>query len=397
MDNAVADREIIQDIARKDREARLAIEREFEAAHPPKPHFEFVTAVDLATRDCRVDYLIPGWLCKSQPCVLAGPKKCLKTNVVIDLAVSLATKHKFLGKFHVEERTPTLVMSGESGAATIQETYRRIAWSKNWAIDRITDLYFSFDVPSIADDAQIGEVKKFCIENDIGCLVIDPAYLAMSGIGDSASNLFAVGKQLSKLTDLANSTGATIVLIHHTSKGRMQYENPPELDDIAWAGFPEWARQWILLGRRGRYDPEQPGYHELWATAGGSAGHSSGWALNISEGCIDDDGGRRWDVEILSTAEARYEAAQAANEAKDEAAEQKKLSMLNNRREQILAAFRRHKEGASKTTIRDSARVNSTNFQPILDQLMDEGIVEEFKASNGRMHYRITNRTTGQP
>jgi hypothetical protein len=242
----------------------------------------------------------------------------------------------------------------------------------------------------------MAEVKRFITDNNIGCVIIDPTYLAMSGLGDSDSNLFAVGNQLRGLTNLSSETGATVILVHHTSKRSLQYDNPPELDDIAWAGFSEWARQWILLGRRKRYDPEHEGHHELWVTAGGSAGHSQGWALNIDEGSIDDDGGRRWDVECISTKKARYDATQAAADDKEYSAEQKRLGTFNARKEKVLAAFDRHPEGTFKTTIRESAGLSSANLQPILECLMDEGTIEETKNKAGKIIYRPTSRTGGQ-
>lgn len=396
MVEAISDRQINNAVHRSDREAADAMAREYDEAHPPESNFEFISAAELSQRDCQVDYLINGWLTRGQPCILAGPKKCLKTNFVIDLGISLATKHKLLGKFYVTDSAPTLIMSGESGAATIKETVRRVGLSKGWTPDRIPDLHFSFDVPQIVNVEHIAEIKKFIDDNGIECLIIDPTYLAMSGLGDNASNLFAVGNQLRRLTDLSSETGATVILVHHTSKGRMQYENPPELDDIAWAGFPEFARQWILLGRRKRYDPDEVGHHELWITAGGSAGHSQGWALNIDEGSIDDEGGRRWDVEVISTKQARYEAAEAAAEARDDSAEQNRQATIERRRERVLLAFERYPDGAAKTSIRNSSGMSSTVFQPVLDQLIDDGTVEQYESETSKTHYRVTIGTTGQ-
>ena len=93
-----------------------------------------------------------------------------------------------------------------------------------------------------------------------------------------------MGAKLSGLTKLGQETGCTIILCHHTrknQKGPMDLFEPAELEDIAWAGFPEWARQWLLLSRRRKYDPEQGGHHELWLNVGGSAGHSGLWGVKL--------------------------------------------------------------------------------------------------------------------
>lgn len=107
------------------------------------------------------------------------------------------------------------------------------------------------------------------------------------------------------LSRMAQDEGVTPIILHHLVKGMAVTDSPPELESIAFAGFQEWARQWMLLSRREKYDPDHAGHHELWFMAGGSAGHSVGHALNIEEGNRNDRGGRRWDVEVLSIAEAR--------------------------------------------------------------------------------------------
>lgn len=59
--------------------------------------FERISAAELATGRFDLTYLIDGVLVKDQPAGLVAPKKSLKTNISIDLAVSLATGGRFLG------------------------------------------------------------------------------------------------------------------------------------------------------------------------------------------------------------------------------------------------------------------------------------------------------------
>ena len=112
------------------------------------------------------------------------------------------------------------------------------------------------------------------------CLIIDPAYLAIEN--GSSRGLFAMGELLRPLADLCEATGCAVLLVHHAKRSH-KLGTVPTLDDIAWSGFAEFSAQWLLVSRRGPYDPAT-GHHELWLSEGGRAGHHGLWALDVDEG-----------------------------------------------------------------------------------------------------------------
>jgi RecA-family ATPase len=107
-------------------EARAKLRAIEQAAGEDQQPFTRITAAELATGKFDLTYLIDGVLVKDQPAGLVAPKKSLKTNIGVDLAISLATGGRFLGYFRVAEPKQMAMFSGESGMATIQESALRI-------------------------------------------------------------------------------------------------------------------------------------------------------------------------------------------------------------------------------------------------------------------------------
>lgn len=70
--------------------------------------------------------------------------------------------------------------------------------------------------------------------------------------GDNASNLFAMGELLDSVGQVFEDCGATLVLLHHSPK-HIPPGDPLQLDNLAFAGFAEFAAGWILLNRHPRH------------------------------------------------------------------------------------------------------------------------------------------------
>lgn len=349
----------------------------------PQIEFKALTSAELDAADCVTEYLIEGLFVRGEPGGIFASKKSLKTNTAIDLALSLSIGGRFLNRFQVERAVRVALLSGESGQPTIQETARRIARSKGRVLKDFPGALWGFDVPNLASPPHIGAIQRFITSNEIEVLILDPAYLMMP-IGDSAANLFEVGALLKELSMLGAATGATILIIHHTRKNIINPFEPPELENIAWAGFQEWVRQWLLMGRRQKYDPDQGGSHKLWLASGGSAGHSGLWGVDIEEGTRQDTGGRRWDVQVVRASEARTEARQSIDEQRAAAKQTKQAQTLEANREKIRNVLRKRPNGESKSEIRDTAGLHSKQFAPALQALVDAGEIESCEVVKGK-------------
>ncbi len=233
-----------------------------------------ISCAELDSTDYRLEYLIDNTLVAGQPCGLAGCKKTLKTSLLIDLGIALAMGGCFLGKLRVNRACRVGVMSGENGLATIQETARRICDAAGYRLADIGGLVFSDELPTFGSIDHQEAVERFISNDELEVLMIDPAYLCMPGA--DASNYFVQGELLRGMGETCAACGCMMVLAAHNRKNRANSFAVPELEDIAWAGFQEYFRQWLLVGRREQYKPGT-GSHRLWLNVGGSAGHSKLW------------------------------------------------------------------------------------------------------------------------
>ena len=332
----------------------------------PEPiKYERVTSAQLDATEYHIEYLIDGVLVAGQPCIVAGGKKNLKTSLIIDMAVSLSVGGFFLGKLPVSRACRVLVMSGESGLPTLQETARRIAKQAGHRLGNLDNLIWSPDLPRFGDLLHMDAFETCLMEDEIEVVFVDPAYMAMPG-GD-ASNLFIQGALLQSATRICQRMGCTLVLAHHTKRGgRADLFAPPELEDIAWAGFQEWARQWLLLNRREKYEPGS-GFHRLWLSVGGSAGHSSLWGLDIAEGVYNGQSERYWQVDMLKSEDVRDDAEGRRESAKVD----KEAALLERNMKSILSAVLNCPGGrGTKTEIKERAGVSGNYFSRAWAELL---------------------------
>jgi len=337
----------------------------------------FISSAEFAAMNVSHDWLIEKTLVRHEPLILGGPKKSLKTSIVLDLAISLAGgfNTRFLGKFDVKQPYRVGLISGESGKATLKRKAEAICKSKGLKLEDLP-LKWRFSMPKFADFAQRDEIVETVREHRLDVMIIDPMYLALltENTSANAGNVLQMGPILQQVVDTCLPYNCTPVLVHHTKKlGPKDKVRPLDLDDLSQSGFAEFARQWILLSRRTDYQ-DGSGLHELWMRCGGSAGHSALWGVHVDEGRYSGGlTGSIWDVHLQTLKQISE-----SKEAQKEQANETLLASLVGR---IVEYLVQHPDGDTKTGIREELRINGTKITAGLDEAMEQGIVEKGKVT----------------
>src|SRR5262249_1431118 len=137
--------------------------------------------------------------------------------------------------------------------------------------------------------------------NRVRLLIVDPLYTFFRAHGLDPDEPFKLARSLLWVQHACENLGCTLLVVHPTSKGSGSrlFGSPPSLEDLAYGGFDDLARQWLLVNRRNPY-VLGTGKHQLVVSGGGHDGRSGYWHVDIDEGIVDptQPGGRRWDVQV---------------------------------------------------------------------------------------------------
>src|SRR5262249_48841410 len=116
-------------------------------------------------------------------------------------------------------------------------------------------LSLSFQRPRLSDQEDLHRIRDYIDRQRIEVMIVDPLYLTLlAGTKDvSATDLYQMGSVYGDVADAIANAGATPVLSHHFKKTIGKEDTDLDLDDFSFVGAAEFARQSLLIGRRGRY------------------------------------------------------------------------------------------------------------------------------------------------
>jgi hypothetical protein len=347
--------------------------------------FKFIDSTEFLAGDYRLEFLVPRILAKGQPAVIGGPHKTLKTSILIDLAVSMATATPFLGAFPVRRRTRVAIASGESGEFVLKETCLRILAARGLDATALSGwLKWEFTLPTLSDAGVMADFGDRLAELRVEAAIIDPLYLSLGNV--DAKSVFEMGRALRPVAERLLKHGVTPILSHHSNR-TLPAGEVMGLEHLSHAGLAEFARQWLLLNRREKYKGN--GVHDLWVNVGGSAGHGGMWTIRVGEGIADEHcRGRRWEVAVETASEATASAAEEREAQRRQDARKKMLDEEAAVLEAIDAEVSTGQPAATITRIRSRCpQFSNQKIRDILDRLIDSGAVEEVefekKSGNG--------------
>lgn len=335
---------------------------------------------DFLTMDLRQEYLVKDVIVCGQQGTIGGRSKCCKTLVALDMVLSVASGTPFLNHFEVPKPAPVLLLSYESGGATLQKTFRRMAEARGFTLDAMAELpiYWQFeDRVCLSDESHLAAMAGLVERLGVKLAIVDPLYLTLFGPGDvpKSGDLFYMGQRLAGLGKLCRSTGVALYLCHHFRKSAAQDETEPAgLEELSMSGLGEFVRQWVLLQRRRPYAND--GRHELWARIGGSSGHAGLYGLTVDEGLHGD----AWRAEVLRVGDVRAEIQQQKANRKAAEAEQRD----GEHRRRLLDALSRFPEGETAHSLRVAAGLNPDNFGRAITTILKEGRATPCEVAKGK-------------
>lgn len=256
-----------------------------EADPPPPPGLTIHRATDRRhILDKPVTWLINGVLTTDTACILGGPKKTLKSTLLLHQAVAIAAGIPLLDTFHTPTPRNVLILAGEGGEHLTLTRLERIAAA--YQLDQIPNgIYYTIDPLHMTQKGIVDTINTHADRLDIGLIIVDPFY-RYRGPGARSGDVFEMGQILADFTGPLQTPDRAVVIAHHYAATR--HTTGHDLDSLSMAGAAEFADTWQLLGHRKPPDPSN-GRYALDVTLGSRRWGADRWFIDYHDSTFDID------------------------------------------------------------------------------------------------------------
>ena len=311
--------------------------------------------------DQPVEWLVEDVFSVDQPTIFGAKQKSMKTTLLTDLAVSLASGMAWLGKFEVPQRRRVLFVTGEASEAAAIRKVRRAAHSRNLRREDFKDCLRieAIEFPTLPSFADCKAVESAVKEHGIEVVLLDPLYMGLQGL--NTSNLTEVGPAMRQF--MAMCRPANVIIAHHVKK-TASFDDAPNLEDLSQAGIAEFAGNYWLMGRMGEYTGD--GLHSLAVRYGGRDEQFGLLKLDFDE--------RNWKANFSSLMDHR----------EDQHA-RRDTERFNQQMASVKGHLSRHGGQASLAALAEAAGTKAPReqFQRAIDELCGSGKYERFTTKGG--------------
>ncbi|MCH2203040.1 MAG: AAA family ATPase, partial [Fuerstiella sp.] len=301
--------------------------------------------------DQPIEWLVDGVFSAGQPTIFGAKQKALKTTLLSDLAVCLATGWPWLRKFEVPKKRRVLMIVGEASEGAAIRKIRRAAASLNLRAEDFNDQLRieAVNFPTLPSTADCAAVQRVIKEHTIEVVILDPLYMGLQGV--NTTNLTEVGPAMRQF--MQSCYPASVVIAHHIKKSA-SFDDAPNLEDLSQAGIAEFAGNYWLMGRMGEYQGD--GKHTLAVRYGGRDEQFGLLKLDFDE--------QKWTADITSLLDHRsLKSQQRENERIGKVMQDIKSYLTRNGGQASCAALA---EAAGTKPRRES-------FQSVIDELCSHG------------------------
>lgn len=241
-------------------------------------------AHELLDADRTFRWLARGLLCQPTYGMLGGPRKTLKTYLLLFIGLGIAAGESVFGQFDVAEPDTVVYYVGEGGRIPMTRRLERVAESIGYNLKDLP-LFLHFETEPMNSPVFQETLRRDLEELRPAAVIIDPFY-AFHGIEVKAADLHQEGALLSSVSTPCAEAGASLLLGNHFNKtgtGR-------GLDRITQAGGQEWSDTWMLVSHREEPDLDL-GQFQLLLDIGSRQWGGATWDLDLHIGRFDNDTG----------------------------------------------------------------------------------------------------------